>query len=91
MRLSYGTMPPGPDATCNSFSELHACARYWLAAQSAAQGCSLRVAFLQGANRPSARNISLALTNSPYFKASSQYNSSYLLSALGQLVCESRQ
>jgi hypothetical protein len=46
------------------------------------------VCMLQGGNRPSARAVSLALTNSPYFKAASRYNTSYLLSALGQLVCE---
>ncbi|KAF6252963.1 peroxidase [Scenedesmus sp. NREL 46B-D3] len=41
---------------------------------------------MTGSNRPSARAVSLALTNSPYFKAASRYNTSYLLSALGQLV-----
>eukprot|EP00883_Tetradesmus_obliquus_P013495 jgi/Sobl393_1/6448/SZX78100.1 len=41
---------------------------------------------MAGANRPSARAVSLALTNSPYFKAASRYNTSYLLSALGQLI-----
>eukprot|EP00882_Tetradesmus_deserticola_P003331 GHRQ01003527.1.p1 GENE.GHRQ01003527.1~~GHRQ01003527.1.p1 ORF type:complete len:439 (+),score=120.10 GHRQ01003527.1:302-1618(+) len=41
---------------------------------------------MTGSNRPSAREVSLALTNSPYFKAASRYNTSYLLSALGQLV-----
>jgi len=43
---------------------------------------------MQGANRPSPRAISLALLNKPYFKATSAFNSSYLLTALGQLVCK---
>lgn len=43
---------------------------------------------LQGANRPSPREITLKLTNNPYFKRSSKYNTSYLLSALGQSVCK---
>lgn len=42
----------------------------------------------QGANRPSAREITLALLNKPYFKATSSFNSSYLLTAMGQLVGE---
>lgn len=41
---------------------------------------------IQGANRPSARAITLALLNKPYFKA--VMNNSVLASALGQLVCE---
>eukprot|EP00878_Enallax_costatus_P030440 GHUV01033142.1.p1 GENE.GHUV01033142.1~~GHUV01033142.1.p1 ORF type:complete len:104 (-),score=7.67 GHUV01033142.1:320-631(-) len=41
---------------------------------------------MTGSNRPSARVVSLALTTSPYFKSSSRYNTSYMLSALGQLI-----
>lgn len=44
----------------------------------------------QGANRPSARAITLALLNKPYFKATAVTNSSALASALGQLICECR-
>lgn len=44
----------------------------------------------QGANRPSPREITLALLHQPYFKAKSETNTSYLLTALGQLVCEWR-
>jgi hypothetical protein len=40
----------------------------------------------QGANRPSAREVSLKLARSPYWKASSRFNTSYLLSALGQII-----
>jgi hypothetical protein len=43
---------------------------------------------LQGANRPSARNVTLSLLNKPYFKATTQTNGSTLAAALGQLVCE---
>lgn len=46
------------------------------------------VPYMQGANRPSPRAITLALLNQPYFKATSAFNSSYLLTALGQLVGE---
>lgn len=42
----------------------------------------------QGPNRPSARVITLALLNQPYFKAKSATNSSYLLTGLGQFICE---
>ena len=43
---------------------------------------------LQGANRPSARNITLSLLHQPYFKATTETNGSSLAAALGQLVCE---
>jgi len=48
----------------------------------------LSVLYTQGADRPSPRAITLALLNQPYFKATSAFNSSYLLTALGQLVGE---
>lgn len=43
---------------------------------------------LQGANRPSARAITLALLHQPYFKAVSATNGSMLAAAVGQLICE---
>jgi len=43
---------------------------------------------MQGANRPSARAITLALLNKPYYKASSASNRSYLTAAMGQLIGE---
>lgn len=43
---------------------------------------------LQGANRPSARNITLSLLHQPYFKAISQTNGNLVAAAVGQLVCE---
>lgn len=42
----------------------------------------------QGANRPSPRAITLALFNKPYFKGTSEMNSSMLASGLGQLICK---
>jgi hypothetical protein len=48
-----------------------------------------RVVAVQGANRPSARAITLALLHKPYFKAVSGTNGSILAAAVGQLICKS--
>eukprot|EP00879_Flechtneria_rotunda_P006666 GHRR01007006.1.p1 GENE.GHRR01007006.1~~GHRR01007006.1.p1 ORF type:complete len:141 (-),score=37.73 GHRR01007006.1:183-605(-) len=43
---------------------------------------------MAGSNRPSPRAITLALTNTPYFKMKTPTNTSYLLTALGQLISQ---
>lgn len=53
---------------------------------STVKRCVIR---LQGANRPSARAITLALLHKPYFKAVSSTNGSILAAAVGQLICKS--
>lgn len=51
---------------------------------------SMCLCFPQGANRPSARAVTTALFNKPYFKAPSHTNGSALTAAVGQLICELR-